>query len=69
MKTSSNGHGEVSSSKRVVTGSGYPSRVTCVDIWVVHRRRRLLDLFEGEELRLMLFNFWETGLIPKEELM
>ena len=29
----------------------------------------LQDLFEGEELRMMLFNFWEAGLIPKEEPM
>jgi hypothetical protein len=29
----------------------------------------LQDLFEGEELRLMLFNFREAGLIPKEEPM
>jgi hypothetical protein len=29
----------------------------------------LRDLFEGEEFRLMLFNFWEAGLIPKEEPM
>jgi hypothetical protein len=27
------------------------------------------DLFEGEELRLMLFNFREACLIPKEEPM
>jgi hypothetical protein len=27
----------------------------------------LRDLFEGDEVRLMLFNFWEAGLIPKEE--
>jgi hypothetical protein len=24
-------------------------------------------LFEGEELELMLFNFWEVGLVPKED--
>jgi hypothetical protein len=29
----------------------------------------LWDLFEGEELRLMFFNFWEAGLILKEEPM
>lgn len=29
--------------------------------------QELRALFEGEELDLMLFNFWETGLIPKEE--
>jgi hypothetical protein len=29
----------------------------------------LLDLFEGEELRMMLFNFWEVGLILKAEPM
>jgi hypothetical protein len=29
----------------------------------------LRNLFEGEELRMMLFNFWEAGLIPKVELM
>jgi hypothetical protein len=29
----------------------------------------LRDLFEGEDLRLMLFNFREAGLISKEELM
>jgi hypothetical protein len=29
----------------------------------------LWDLFEGEELRLMLFNFREAGLIRKEEPM
>jgi hypothetical protein len=27
------------------------------------------NLFEGEELRLMLFNFREAGLIPKAEPM
>jgi hypothetical protein len=29
----------------------------------------LLALFDGEELRLMLFHFWEAGLIPKAEPM
>jgi hypothetical protein len=29
----------------------------------------LRALFDGEELRLMLFNFCEVGLIPKEEPM
>jgi hypothetical protein len=29
----------------------------------------LWDLFEGEELKLMLFNFWEADLILKEEPM
>jgi hypothetical protein len=29
----------------------------------------LRDLFEGEELRMMMFNFREAGLIPKEEPM
>jgi hypothetical protein len=29
----------------------------------------LRDLFEGEELRLMLFNFREAGLFSKEEPM
>jgi hypothetical protein len=29
----------------------------------------LRSLFEGEELRLMLFNFREAGLIPKAEPM
>jgi hypothetical protein len=29
----------------------------------------LRSLFEGEELRLMLFNFREVGLIPKAEPM
>jgi hypothetical protein len=29
----------------------------------------LRSLFEGEELRLMLFNFREAGLISKAELM
>jgi hypothetical protein len=29
----------------------------------------LRDLFEGEELRMMVFNFREAGLIPKEEPM
>jgi hypothetical protein len=29
----------------------------------------LRNLFEGEELRMMLFNFLEAGLIPKAELM
>jgi hypothetical protein len=29
----------------------------------------LRDLFEGEELRMMLFNFREVGLIPKAEHM
>jgi hypothetical protein len=29
----------------------------------------LWDLFEWEQLRLMLFNFREVGLIPKEEPM
>jgi hypothetical protein len=27
----------------------------------------LRNLFDGEELRLMLFNFREAGLIPKKE--
>jgi hypothetical protein len=29
----------------------------------------LRNLFEGKELRMILFNFWETGLIPKAEPM
>jgi hypothetical protein len=29
----------------------------------------LRDLFDDEELRLMLFNFREAGLIPKQETM
>ena len=29
----------------------------------------LRALFDGEELRLMLFNFREAGLIPKQESM
>jgi hypothetical protein len=29
----------------------------------------LRNLFEGKELRMMLFNFWEVGLIPKAEPM
>jgi hypothetical protein len=29
----------------------------------------LWNLFEGEELRMMLFNFREAGLIPKAEPM
>jgi hypothetical protein len=29
----------------------------------------LRNLFEGEEFRMMLFNFWEAGLIPKAEPM
>jgi hypothetical protein len=29
----------------------------------------LRSLFEGEELRMMLFNFPEAGLIPKAEPM
>jgi hypothetical protein len=29
----------------------------------------LWDIFEGEELRLMLFNFRQAGLIPKEDPM
>jgi hypothetical protein len=29
----------------------------------------LWNLFEGEELKMMLFNFWEAGLIPKAEPM
>jgi hypothetical protein len=29
----------------------------------------LWNLFEGEELKMMLFNFWEVGLILKAETM
>jgi hypothetical protein len=29
----------------------------------------LRNLFEGEELKMMLFNFCEVGLIPKAEPM
>ena len=29
----------------------------------------LRNLFEGEELKMMLFNFREAGLIPKDEPM
>jgi hypothetical protein len=29
----------------------------------------LRDLFEGEELRIMLFNYREMGIIPKAEPM
>jgi hypothetical protein len=29
----------------------------------------LRSLFEGEELRIMLFNYWEMGIIPKVEPM
>jgi hypothetical protein len=27
------------------------------------------EIFEGEELRIMLFNYRETGIIPKVEPM
>jgi hypothetical protein len=30
---------------------------------------RLRSLFEGEELRIMLFNYREMGIIPKVEPM
>jgi hypothetical protein len=33
------------------------------------REGDLRDLFDGEELRLMLFNFREAGFIPKQEPM
>jgi hypothetical protein len=29
----------------------------------------LRNLFEGDELKIMLFNFWEVDLIPKVEPM
>jgi hypothetical protein len=29
----------------------------------------LRNLFKGEELKMMLFNFWEAGLISKAEPM
>jgi hypothetical protein len=29
----------------------------------------LRNLFEGEELKIMLFNYREAGIIPKVELM
>jgi hypothetical protein len=29
----------------------------------------LRNLFEGKELRIMLFNYWEMGIIPKVEPM
>jgi hypothetical protein len=29
----------------------------------------LRNLFEGEKLRIMLFNYWEMGIIPKAEPM
>jgi hypothetical protein len=29
----------------------------------------LRNLFEGKELRIMLFNYRELGIIPKVELM
>jgi hypothetical protein len=29
----------------------------------------LRNLFEGEELKIMLFNYWEAGIIPKVEPM
>jgi hypothetical protein len=29
----------------------------------------LRNLFDGEELRMMLFNYREAGIIPKAELM
>jgi hypothetical protein len=31
------------------------------------REGDLRDMFEGEELRLMLFNFWQAGLILNEK--
>jgi hypothetical protein len=31
--------------------------------------RELRNLFEGEELRIMLFNYREMGIIPKVEPM
>jgi hypothetical protein len=29
----------------------------------------LRNLFEGEELKMMLFNYWEAGIISKDEPM
>jgi hypothetical protein len=29
----------------------------------------LRNLFEGEELKMMLFNYWEASIIPKAEPM
>jgi hypothetical protein len=37
--------------------------------WVSVGEGELRDLFEGEELRIMLFNYREMGIIPKVEPM
>jgi hypothetical protein len=31
--------------------------------------RGICEIFEGEELRIMLFNYREMGIIPKVEAM
>ena len=42
---------------------------TGTDDRVMFRGGDLRALFDGKELRLMLFNFREAGLIPKQESM
>lgn len=42
---------------RALSGISDPCRI---------RELELRALFEGEELELMLFNYWEAALIPKE---
>jgi hypothetical protein len=44
-------------------------RFVVLDVWDVHWGWGSVEFFEGEELRMMLFNFREAGFISKDELM
>jgi hypothetical protein len=59
------GDGTVPSSAR----SGWPAGFDVIDVRYVYWGGDLQNLFEGEELKMMLFNFRKAGLIPKAEPM
>jgi hypothetical protein len=64
-EASTDGDGTIPSSTR----SGWPTRFAILDVRDVYWGGGLRNLFEGEELKMMLFNFREAGLIPKAEPM
>jgi hypothetical protein len=55
--------------ERMRSGEGTRRIILAPTIGQRFKEGDLLALFDGEELRLMLFHFWEAGLIPKAEPM
>jgi hypothetical protein len=60
--------GEMESGRLRVDGTGRRESLS-LPIWVSVGEGELRNLFEGEELRIMLFNYREMGIILKVEPM